>query len=121
MIAAAVDRGPHESVMEPDVMRQFQAKNQEKMKRGQAKLVAWDIIKDNPPEELKVSPLAAIPHMSRGWRAILDVAFSLHLTLGGIILSVNESSNKTATRGSINQLGHVLMRTTYVLAVASNK
>ncbi len=33
-----------------------------KVKSRLAKLVAWDSIKDNPPVELKISPIAAIPH-----------------------------------------------------------
>ena len=50
------------------------------MAKGQARLVDWDSIKDDPPPELKVSPLAAVPHKSRMWRAILDLSFRLRLS-----------------------------------------
>ena len=37
----------------------------EKENKGQCKLLLWDNIKDNPPEELKLPPIAMIPHKSR--------------------------------------------------------
>jgi hypothetical protein len=43
----------------------FQAEVAKKVRIGQAKLVAWDNIKDNPPVGLKISPIAAIPHKSK--------------------------------------------------------
>ena len=43
----------------------FGADVAEKVKSGQAKLVAWESIKNNPPAELKISPIAAKPHKSK--------------------------------------------------------
>ncbi len=57
----AVDRGPHCSAMSDKAIAHFKMEVEEKVKIGQAKLVAWDSIKDNPPVELKISPsIAAI-------------------------------------------------------------
>ncbi len=61
----AVDHGPHCSAMSDDAIVHFEAEVAEKVKSGQAKLVAWMSIKDNPPTELKISPIAAIPHKSK--------------------------------------------------------
>ena len=61
----AVDCGPHRSAMSVDAIAHFGAEVAEKVKSGQAKLVAWDSIKDNPPPELKISPIVAIPHESK--------------------------------------------------------
>ncbi len=61
----AVDRGPHCLAMSDEAIAHFKAEVKEKVKIGQAKLVAWDSIKDNPPVELKISPIAAIPHKSK--------------------------------------------------------
>jgi hypothetical protein len=61
----AVDRGPHRSAMSADAIAHFEAEVAEKVKSGQAKLVAWESIEDNPPTELKISPIAAIPHKSK--------------------------------------------------------
>ena len=62
---AVVDRGRHRSALTNNAITHFRAEVDEKVKRGQAKLMAWDSIKDNPPVELKISPIAAIPHKSK--------------------------------------------------------
>jgi hypothetical protein len=36
-----------------------------------------------PAKELKLSPIAAIPHKSKAYRSILDLLFCLHLKNGG--------------------------------------
>jgi len=76
---AVVDRGPHRSALTDNAIAHFRAEVEEKVKSGQAKLVAWDSIKDNPPAELKISPIAAIPHKSKQFRSILDLSFNLRL------------------------------------------
>jgi hypothetical protein len=85
---AAVDRGPHRSALTDDAIAHFRHEVDNKVKSGQAKLVAWDSIKDNPPAELKISPIAAIPHKSKQFRSILDLSFNLRLKQGGFIPSV---------------------------------
>ena len=62
--------GGHRSALSDEAITHFGAEVAEKVKSGQAKLVAWESIKDNPPIELKISPIAAIPHKSKqlGWR-----------------------------------------------------
>jgi hypothetical protein len=89
---AAVDRGPHRSALTDDAIAHFRNEVDEKVKRGQAKLVAWYFIKDNPPAELKISPKAAIPHKSKQFRSILDLSFNLRLKQGGVIPSVNATT-----------------------------
>ena len=78
----------------------------------------WDDIKDNPPEELKVSPIAMIPHKSGAFRAILDLSFSIRLASGYDVPLVNESSVKTAPSGAIDQLGHSLMQIIHAVVQA---
>ena len=49
-----------------DAIAHFRAEVKEKVKSGQAKLMVWDSIKDNPPaDELNISPIVAIPHKSK--------------------------------------------------------
>jgi hypothetical protein len=67
MITAAVERGPHVSALEPAAIQQLKAEIEDKVQVGQCKVVLWDEIKENPPEQLKISPLAMIPHKSRGF------------------------------------------------------
>ena len=76
---AAIERGPHRSALSDEAIARFKAEVDEKVRTGQAKLVAWDSIKDNPPPELKISPIAAIPHKSKQFRSILDLSFNLRL------------------------------------------
>ena len=54
---AAMQRGPHVSVMVPDAMKQLASEIEDKVRSGPANIVLFDDIKDNPPEELKVSPI----------------------------------------------------------------
>jgi hypothetical protein len=61
----AIDRGPHRSAMSEEAIAHFKEEVAEKVKVGQAKVVAWESLKDDPPVELKISPIAAIPHKSK--------------------------------------------------------
>ena len=83
---------------------------------GPMSIINWDDIKDNPPAEMKVSPLSAVPHKSRLWRAILDLSYSLRLDAEKVIPSVNESSTKTGHSGAVNQLEHLLQRIIHTFA-----
>ena len=65
MMWAAVERGPHVSSLDPAAVEQLHTKIAEKEKIGQCRVVLWDDIKDGPPEQLKISPIAMIPHKSR--------------------------------------------------------
>jgi hypothetical protein len=60
----AVEWGPHQSSLSPKAIAHFKAESKDKVTAGQAQIVIWDDIKDNPPPQLKVSPIAAIPNKS---------------------------------------------------------
>ena len=107
---AAVERGPHKSALEEDAIAQLEGEIADKVKAKQCKVVLWDDIKDNPPEQLKISPLAMIPHKSRKYRAILDLSFRIKLKNGKEVPSVNEGTTLEAPAGAIDQLGHSLQR-----------
>ena len=88
------------------------------MRTKQARLVLWDDIKDCPPKELKISPIAAIPHKSKAFQSILDLSFCLRLENGGVRESVNETTEKTAPAGAIDQIGECLSRIIHAFAEA---
>jgi len=115
-IQAAIDRGPHKSALEPATIAHFAEEVADKVKKGQARTFLWDDIKQNHPRKLKVSPVAAIPHKSRAYRSILDLSFALRLENGGILPSVNDTTEKWAPRGAIDQLGHSLKRIIHAFA-----
>ena len=106
----AVDHGPHQSSLSPEAIAHFAEESAAKVLAGQAKLALWDNIKDNPPLQLKISPIAAIPHKSKAFRSILDLLFRLRLKNGGFLESVNNSTLKLAPKGALDQLGHSLSR-----------
>jgi hypothetical protein len=84
-------------------------------------MLGWDSIKDNPPKELKILPIAAIPHKSKDFCLILDLlSFCLRLANGGVRASVNDTTEKTAPAGTINQLGECLSRLIHAFAEADN-
>ena len=91
-----------------------------KVNRWQARVVVWDYIRGNHPRQLKVSPVTAIPHKSRAYCSILDLSFRLHLENGGIVDSVNKTTEKWAPRGTIDELGHSFKRLIHVFAEADN-
>jgi hypothetical protein len=74
-INEAIERGPHQLALSPEVIQHFAEEIKEKIRTNQARVIKWDTIKDNPPPELKISPIAAIPHKSKAFRSILDLSF----------------------------------------------
>jgi hypothetical protein len=114
----AVARGPHQSSRLQDALAHFAEESVAKVAAGQATLVLWDDIKDNLPPQLKVSPIAAIPHNSKAFWSILDLSFRLRLKNGGFLDSVNDSMVKMAPKGALDQLGHALCRIIHAFAEA---
>jgi len=87
----AVSRGPHRSATTPEALTHFAEEIKEKLRTHQARLVPWDDIKEDPPVQLKISPIAAIPHKSKAFRSILDLSFRLRLKNGGVLVAVNDT------------------------------
>ena len=119
-IQAAIDRGPHKSALKPEAIKHFAAEVADKVAKGQARVVLWDEIKDNHPRQLKISPVAAIPYKSGAYRSILNLSFNLQLEDGGIVQSVNDTTQKLAPCGAIGQLGHSLKPIIHAFAEAED-
>ena len=94
-IVAAIKRGPHTAANSPEAATFLHAEVADKVKSGYAKVVRWGDIKNKIPPNLKISPVALVPHKSRKYRTILDLSFSLRYK-GGIIPSVNSSTKRQA-------------------------
>ncbi len=78
-IEEAIARGPHQLVLTPKAIEHFTKEIREKVCIQQARVVEWDSIKDNPSMELKILPIAAIPHKLKAYWSILDLSFRLRL------------------------------------------
>ena len=99
----------------------FRLEVNEKVAAGQARVVDWDAIKHCPPHQLKILPIAAIPHKSKAYQSILDLLFQLRLDGGGVIPSVNMMTTKTAPQDLIDQIGHALKRIIHAFAEAEEE
>ena len=115
-IQAAIDKAAHPSAQSKAAATACRNEVLERVKDGCAKLIKWDDIKHNPPTNLKVSPLAAIPHKSREFRMILDLSYNIKVN-GIKLQSVNETSNKNlAPQHAMFELGNVILRIVWALA-----
>jgi hypothetical protein len=116
-LEAAVEKGPHSSALEPDTIEQIQIEAREKVKQGFAKIYTWEWLKKNLHQhpQLKLSPLAMIPHKSKKYRAILDLSYQL-LVAGYLLPSVNDATKDCAPEEAISQIGSVLPRIIEALA-----
>jgi hypothetical protein len=93
-LEAAILNGAHASANIPEAAEACEKEAHQRVKAGSCRLVNWIDIKDNFPTNLKISPLAAVPHKSRKDPIILDLSFQL-LVNGRRLESVNDSSDKS--------------------------
>ncbi len=117
----AIKRGPHVLVLLIEALKHFKEEALKKVAMGQVMIVNWDTIKDNPPPQMKVLPIAAIPHKSKAFRSILNLSFSLRLRDGTKLPALNDSTTKTAPSGAIKQLGHSLQRVIHAFTEADER
>ena len=115
---AAILRGAHPSAKVPEAAAACRAEALERVNDGCAKIVKWSDIKHNPPPQLKISPIAAVPHKTRLFRMILDLSFSLTIN-NESVKAVNDASDKTlAPQHSMYELGNVIPRLIFAMALA---
>ena len=114
-IIAAITRGSHPTAKTPVARRYLINQTMAKVKENFAKIVKWGEIKQNIPKNLKISPIAMIPHKSRDYRSILDLSFQLRIK-GKLQPSVNKTTNKLAPQKAMAGLGKALHRIIQTLA-----
>jgi len=105
----AIERGPHISATSPEAAIFLHEEAREKEKIGHARIINWEDIKENPPPNLKISPIAAIEHKSRLYRSILDLSYKLRLR-GVKMPSVNENTVPMSDHKAMEQMGQALWR-----------
>ena len=115
---SAIDKAAHPSAQSLEAATACRNKALERVKDKCAWLVKWDNIKHNPPINLKISPIAAIPHKSRAFQMILDLSYNIEVN-SAKLSSVNETSNKAlAPQHAMYKLGNVIPRIVWALATA---
>ena len=101
--------GPHKSATSKDAIAALHEETQAKVTKGFAKVVKFGDIKNNLPKNLKISPVACIPHKSKKFRVILDLSFNLK-TKRVKFPSVNDTTIKMAPPEAMVQLGACVKR-----------
>ena len=119
-IITALKRRPHISAKEPAAKEYLLKETKEKIQGGYMNIIKWGDIKHIYPKNLKISPVAMIPHKSRSYRCILDLSFQLKVN-NKKIDSVNMGTKLQAPQKAMSYLGSVINRLIYLLADNYNK
>jgi len=107
MLLAAVQCGNHALAQALEAACCLWEEAMEKVHQGYAHVVRWDEVAQDPHPNLKISLLAAVPHKSHKYHAILDLSFQL--CIGKLKLdSVNSATNPHLLHKSMDQMGKVL-------------
>jgi len=113
----AIQRGNHPLACTPEAIICLCKEMLEKVKQGFAKIIPWSKLEKSHHPNLKISPLAAIPHKSRPFCAILDLSYTPIID-GQPLSSVNALTKPCSHPASMKQLGQVLPRIIYNVATA---
>ena len=117
-LEAAIQRGAHPSARSTKAAAALHLEVKEKIAKGYARLVPWEELKKAIPANMRISPIAAIPHKSRDYRMILDLSYMFKIE-GHEWPSVNDSSAPdNPPLQSMSQLGKVLPRLVHALATS---
>ena len=108
-IELMLQRGPHKLAKNKKAIIQLRLETKDKIAQGYTRVVKWKDIKQNMPPNLKVLPVAMVPHKSRPFWCILDLSFQLkHKDV--LLPLVNSNTTSTAKPESMVQLGKALTR-----------
>lgn len=117
MLEAAVNAGPQPSARAPAAAKACREEAFQKVQEGYCKIHKWADLKDDLPAKLKISPIAAIPHKSRDYRMILNLAKGVK-EAGVQHPSVNDTTDPSlAVTEAMNELGYALPRLIYAAAL----
>jgi hypothetical protein len=117
-IRTAVEKGPHQSARTPEAVQLFKEDIEYQVSAGFARIIEWDAIKANPPNGLKVSPVAAVPQANRRPRIILDLSFPVRVGAEIVRQAVNESTVDGAHQSALRHLGSTMPRIAEFMAHA---
>jgi len=87
--------------------------------QGEAEVIKWDDIKDTLHPNLKISPLAPVPHKSQLFHAILDLSFQLRLR-GVRLPSVNAETVPLSDHKAMEQMSKVVWHLVVTIAGTKN-
>ena len=114
-ILLVIRQGPHKSALAKEARKVLRTETDEKLRQGYATVVKWRDIKNAIPPNLKISPVACIPHKSKPLRVIIDLSFQLVVEKLRFP-AVNDTTTKLAPQESMVQLGQSLKRIVSLMA-----
>ena len=117
-IEAAIDKGPHIKKQDAEAASYAWEEAVKKQEDGYCDIHKWSDIKDHHPPQLKISPIAAMPHKSRPFRIIQDLSFGITLN-NKRLPSVNETTTTSSPEDAFKYIGSALPRLIFALAQAS--
>ena len=97
-IKEEVALGRHVSALIPKAMERLHKEVEEKVQKGQTRVVLWDDINKTHPRKLKISRIAMIPHKYRKYHGILNLSYMIQAKDKKIKL-VNKATTKTSPKG----------------------
>jgi len=106
-LEAVIQQGNHPSANTPEAWKLLCAKALEKVSQGTAHIISWNNIQYNHHQNLKILPLAVVPHKSWTLWAILDLSFQLRVN-NKKFPSVNMETIPLAPQKSTEQMGYIL-------------
>lgn len=106
-IIAFLLRGPHRFISYPDIIASLHDETKEQVKKGYARVVKREDIKNKILPKLKISSVAMGLHKSRKFHTILDVSFSLKHKRQAI-QSVNDTTLRQAHVEFMVQMGQYI-------------
>jgi hypothetical protein len=119
-IEAAIAKGAHASTEAPGAADACRAEALERVAAGSCRLINWVNIRVDIPPNLKVSPIAAVPHKSRLYRMILDLSYQIKIN-GKELQSVKDTSDKNlAPQHAMYELGNVIPRLIWAMATSND-
>ena len=114
MIEVALQRGPHPSAKTPDAIQLFKEDIAYQVNGGFCDVILASELMKNPPANLKVSPVAAVPQANRRPRIILDLSFPVRRQtdkrkMGPVMVdSVNQTTTSWSPQTPVKLIGTVL-------------
>ena len=122
-IDSAVQRGPHTSALLPEARALIEDEVQYQIQAGFSEIVEWQGIREHPPANLKVSPLAVIPQAGRRGRLLLDLSLAVQaprpdskrgrrnwVPPAPLAPSVNSTTTQQSPDYPVKELGRVFPR-----------
>jgi hypothetical protein len=98
----------------PQAIALFEEDIEYQRQAGFCKVIPWEELKRLRPSNLKISPVAAVPQVSRCPRIILDLSFPVYQDVDGVITATQASVNDTmalhAPKEAVRKIGKVLPR-----------